>query len=80
MEITDMKDKYIFPITEVIVLDSEHLMKNLSTTNVTNQNSDDPNKGNNGPGVDDDDTGPGAKRFDLDWDFEDLTSDWDLNE
>lgn len=22
----------------------------------------------------------GAKRFDLDWDFEDLTSDWDLNE
>ena len=80
MEITDMKDTYIFPITEVIVLDSEHLMKNLSTTNVTNQNSDDPNKGNNGPGVEDDNNGPAAKRFDLDWDFEDLTSDWDLNE
>ena len=80
MEITDMKDTYIFPITEVIVLDSEHLMKNLSTTNVTNQNSDDPNKDNNGPGVEDDDNGPAAKRFDFDWDFEGPSSDWDLNE
>lgn len=80
MEITDMKKIYIFPITEVIVLDPEHLMKNLSTTDVNNQNSNDPNKDNNGPGVEEGGGGPAAKRFDLDWDFEGPSSDWDLNE
>lgn len=75
-----MKDTYIFPITEVIVLDSEHLMKNLSTTDVDSTNNNDPNGNNGGPGVEEGGDGPAAKRFDLDWDFEDLTSDWDLNE
>lgn len=80
MEITDMKKIYISPVTELYAIASEGILKELSTTDVDSTNNNDPNKGNNGPGVEDDDNGPAAKRFDLDWDFEDLTSDWDLNE
>lgn len=68
-----MKKKYISPVTELYAIASEGILKELSTTDVDSTNNNDPNKGNNGPGVDDDDNDrPGAKRFDFDWDLEDF--------
>lgn len=74
-----MKKIYISPVTELYAIASEGILK-LSTTDVDSTNNNDPNGNNGGPGVEEGGDGPAAKRFDLDWDFEDLTSDWNVNE
>lgn len=72
-----MKKIYIIPTTALYTLASEGLMREFSTTDVTNQNSNDPNKDNGGPGVEDDNEGPSAKWFNPDWDFD---PEWNFDE
>ena len=72
METINMKKIYVSPVTELYAIASEGILKELSTTDVDSTNNNDPNKGNGGPGVEDDDDGPAAKRFDFDWDLEDF--------
>ena len=76
-----MKKIYISPVTELYAIASEGILKELSTTDVDSTNNNDPNKKNDGPGVEEGGDGPaGAKRFDFDWDLVGPSSDWDLNE
>ena len=68
-----MKSAYIKPETEILSANIEAIL------NITSNQKDgrDPSENPITPGGENEDP---AKRFDLDWDFEDLTSDWDLNE
>ena len=70
-----MKSAYIKPETEILFA---QLNAAIAITS-SERNGRPGDKGEETPPQGGENEDP-AKRFDLDWDFEDLTSDWDLNE
>jgi len=73
-----MKKTYIIP--QIVEKELRFAEGFLSLSKGYIQNPDGTSTGDNITIEDNDEEPAAAKRFDLDWDFEDLTSDLDLNE